>query len=154
MDFLSPKYRRDPNEKVHSIYYGVANGHRVVTSLVKRSPVADRLETTRTYGPGLPRGQSGMAAVLVIGGMETSLDEVEYILEAAKQKKFEPRRSSGEIAEMCRLVRERRNDLIRHLRKNPSEAPRPKKKTMRLYLPVGYRYVPTSEPGLKMLVRG
>jgi hypothetical protein len=84
--------------------------------------------------------------------METSLDEVQYILETKRQKPFVQRRSCGEIAEMCAMLRERRNNTIRYYRKNPSEAPKPKK-TVRLYLPVGLRYMPTSEPGLKVLAR-
>ena len=153
MDFYTPKFRRDPNEKVQSLYWGVANGNRVVTSLVKHSPVADRMEATRAYEPPMQRGVGGRCAVLVIGGMETTLDEVEYILEAKKQKPFKPQRNQGEIASMCQLVMERRNDAIRHFRRNPSEAPKPKKRTARIYLPSGYQYRPTSVPGLKVLAR-
>ena len=152
MDFLIPKYRRDPNEKVHSLYSGVAHGNRTVTTLIKKSRTEDKMEATRTWGePELGRGESGRAMVLVIGGMETSLDEVEYILQAKQEKKFVPKRSPGDIVRMCEFVADRRNELIKHLRKNPSEAP--KKRTVRMYLPVGYRYVPTSEPGLSILAK-
>ena len=153
MDHFTPKYRRDPNEKVQSLYYGVANGARVVTSVVKPSLDRNRMEATRTYEPGMERGAGGRCAVIVLGGMEATLDEVEYILEAKKQKPFKPQRNPGEIAHMCGLLMERRNEAIRYFRKNPSEAPKPKKKTARIYLPSGYRYMPTNEPGLKVLAR-
>lgn len=153
MEHFTPKYRRNPNEKVHSLYYGVASGGVTMTSVVKPSLDRNRLEATREYGPGLPRGVGGQAAVLILGGMETTLDEIEDILEAKRQKKFEARRSQGEIAQMCRHLIERRNELIRHYRKNPSEAPRVPKKKVRLHLPVGFRYVGTNEPGLKVLAR-
>ena len=87
----------------------------------------------------------------MLGGLETTLDEMEYILEARKQKKFVPQRTGGEIAQMCQLLHERRNEAIKYFRKNPSEAP--KKKSVRLHLPVGCRLVPTSEPGLKIVAR-
>ena len=151
MDFLVPKYRRNPNEKIELIYSGVANGNRTMTSVVKPSLDRNHLETVRSYGPGLPRGVGGRVATLILGGMETTLDEMEYILEAARQKRFVPRKGNKEIADMCRLLQERRNDQIRHLRKNPSEAP--KKRRVQLYLPVGYRMVPSSEPGLKVLAK-
>lgn len=152
MDFFTPKYRRNPNAKVYSLYSGVASGTRTITRVVMKDPLADRLAATSNYGPGLPRGQSGEIAVLVIGGMETTLDEMEYILEARKQKRFVPRKTGGEIAEMCRLVAERRNDAIRYYRTNPSEMPKPKRKVV-LHLPVGYRMMQTTEPGLQVRVR-
>ena len=154
MEYFVPKYRPDPNEKVYSLYQGIASGGGTVTVTIKKSRTEDKLEQTRTYGPGeLKRGESGRAAVLVIGGMETSLDEMQYILETGRRKPFVPRRTGGEIAQMCALLRERRNNTIRYYRKNPSEAPKPKKKTVRLHLPVGFRYIGTSEPGLKVLAR-
>ena len=153
MDFFTPKFRPDPNEKVYSLYRGIAPGGGTVTTLIKKSRTEDKLEKSKSYGPReLERGESGRAAILVIGGMETSLDEVQYILETKRRKPFVQRRSCGEIAEMCAMLRERRNNTIRYYRKNPSEAPKPKK-TVRLYLPVGLRYVPTSEPGLQVLAR-
>ena len=90
----------------------------------------------------------GLAGVLVLGGMEVNLDELEYIMEARKtyRKPFQQRKSGKEIADMCRAVIERRNDAIRYFQKNPSEAPKPKKKTVSLHLPVGCRMVQTSEP--------
>lgn len=151
MDFLVPKYRRNPNEKIHSLYQGVANGNRTVTTLVKPGLERNNLEATRTFGPGLEPGQGGQVAVLILGGLETTLDEMEYILEARREKKFVPRRSGKEIAEMCYLLLERRNDLIRHRQKNPSE--KPKKRRVRLHLPVGYRMVPTAVPGLRVLAQ-
>ena len=151
IEILVPRFRRDPNEKIVSLYSGVANGNATVTTVVKPSLDRNRMETTRVYSPGLPRGQGGRIAILVLGGMETTLDEMEYIIEAKKQKKFVPHRTGKEVADMCRLLLERRNDLVRHYQKNPSE--KPKKRTVRLHLPVGYRFVGTSEPGLKVLAR-
>lgn len=151
VEILVPKFRRDPNEKVDSLYSGVSRGGGTVTTLIKPSLDCNRLEATSVYGPGLPRGQGGRIAILVLGGMETTLDEVEYILEAKRQKKFVPKRGPGEIAEMCRFLLEARNERVKHLRKNPAE--RPRKKTVRLYLPVGYHFAPTAEPGLSLAVR-
>ena len=155
MDFFVPKYRRNPNEKIESLYSGVAGGHQTVTTIVKRSLDCNRMEATRVYGPGIPRGQGGRIGVLVLGGMETTLDEMEYILGAKQDKKFIPQRGSGEIAKMCRALLERRNEQIearqKYLKANPSE--KPKKRRIRLHLPVGFRYVGTSEPGLCVLAR-
>ena len=151
MDFLVPKYRRDPNARVDTLYYGVAPGGQKVTSLVTKHPVEDRMETTRSYEPGLSRGQGGKVAVFILGGMETTLDEMEYLLLRQKEKPFVPQRSNNEIADMCRVLAEHRNDRIKHLRANPSE--RPKKKPVRLYLPVGCRWMDTPEPGFKILAR-
>lgn len=153
MELLIPKYRRNPNERVEAIYSGIGPGGRMVTRVMKPSLDRQRMERTSVdSGPGTPRGQGGRVAVLVIGGMETTLAEMEYLVEAAKEKKFQPRRSSFEVAQMCRLLLERRNDMIRHLRKNPSERPKPRQK-VRLHLPIGYRYVPTREPGLNVLAQ-
>ena len=150
---LVPKYRRDPNEKVEAIYSGVAPGNRTVTTIIKPSLDRNSMEATREYGDGLPRGVGGRIAVLVLGGMETTLDEMEYIIEAKKQKPFKEQKKPWEIADMCRLLLQRRNERILRDRKyykaNPSE--RPKKRTVRLHLPVGYRMVNTSEPGLRIL---
>lgn len=151
MNWFMPKFRRNPNEKVQSLYWGVSPGGLTVTALSKVGADRNQLETSRTYEPGLQRGQGGRCGVLVIGGLETSLDEIEYILEAKKRKPFVPRRSPGEVAGMCRMLLERRNDLIRHYRKNPSEAP--KRPKVQLHLPVGYRWAGTSEPGLKVLAK-
>lgn len=155
MDFFTPKYKRDPNAKVESLYWGVSNGGGSVTRLVKPSVSGDRMAATRTPGLRiLDRGESGCAGILILGGMETTLDEMEYILEARKQKPFVQRRSGKEIADMCRLVIERRNEMIKYLRKNPSELSNlPKKRKVRLHLPVGLRYVPTAVPGLKVLAQ-
>ena len=151
METFTPKFRRNPNEKVHSLYSGVVSGHRTVTRVVKVAPDHNHLEAERAYGPGMPRGQGGQIGVFIMGGLETTLDEMQYLLEEHKQKPFVPRRTISEVANMCRMLIERRNDLIRHYRKNPSEAPNPPRRTVRLHLPVGYRYVGTSEPGLQVL---
>lgn len=151
MDWFAPKHRRNPNEKVDTLYFGVASGNRTVTRLVKKSRVADSMEATQSYGPGLQRGVGGQIACLILGGMETSLDEIEYILEAQKEKRFVPERKSGEIAAMCQVLAERRNERFKHFRENPSEVP--KKRSVRLHLPVGYRMQQTSEPGFKILAR-
>lgn len=151
---LAPKYRRDPNEKISSLYYGVASGGRTVTSLVKPSLDRNHLEATKTYGPGIPRGQGGRIAHLIIGGLEATLDEVEYLLDAKKEKKFVFRRAPGDIAEMCRTLLERRNERIRYLRKHPSENLPLKRRPVRMYLPMGYRMVKTAEPGLRIAVKG
>lgn len=156
MELIFPKYRRNPNEKVEAVYSGVVNGNRTMTSIVKPSADRDRMETTRVFGPALPRGESGRAAVLVLGGMETSLDEMEYILQAKQEKKFVPKRSPSDIVAMCKLLAERRNQRIldarRKARANPVTA-RPKEKKQVLHLPVGYRMVQTGEPGLRVLAK-
>lgn len=139
---------------VHSAYVGVAGGHTTVTRITAVNKDADRMDSTRTYGVGIPRGQGGKIATLVLGGMETTLDEIEYILEGVKEKKFVPQRKPQDIVKMCRMLAERRNDAIKHFRKNPSEAPKIKTRPKHLYLPVGVRMVQTSEPGLKIAVRG
>ena len=152
MEILIPEYRRNPNEMIRSVYSGVAPGNRTVTRIVKVAPDRNHLEATSVYGPALPRGVGGRVGVLVLGGLVTTLDEMEYIIAAKQEKKFQPRRSPKDIADMCRMVQERRNEQIRYFRRNPSEAPK-KKRTVRLHLPVGYRYVPTREPGLSVLAR-
>src|SRR2546422_19229 len=101
MDFLIPKYKRDGNAKIESLYCGVGPGGSTVTALTKPSLDGKRLETTRTYGPGLVPRQGGRIGVLILGGMETTLDEMEYILESKRKKPFVPRKTQGEIAEMC-----------------------------------------------------
>jgi len=157
LNILTQVRRRNPNEKIESLYYGVAPGGRTVTSTVRRSADGNRMERTRVYGPPLRRGEGGQIGVLVLGGMETTLDEMEYILAARRAKKFQPVRSSSDIQGMCRLVAERRNEQIeerrKYLKANPSEAPRPQPRRF-LYLPVGYRWARTSEPGLNLAVRG
>jgi len=154
MEIIIPKYRRNPNQMVSSVYVGVASGNRTVTTVVKPSADRNRMESVSTYGEGLPRGVGGQIGVLVLGGMVTTLDEMEYIIEAKKEKKFVPKRTVGEIMAMCKLVAERRNEQIREARKlvqrNPSMTP---KRKIRLHLPVGCRYVQTVEPGLKVLAR-
>ena len=154
METFTPKFRRDGNQKIHSIYYGVANGHQVAKVVMAPSWDHSRMDRTITREQGLPRGASGEAAVIILGGMETTLDEMEYILEARKEKKFVPKRGPGEIAQMCKLVAEKRNDQILaqriQFRKNPSER-LPKRPTLRLHLPVGVRYMATTEPGLRVL---
>lgn len=157
MDILTNKYKRNGNAMVASVYSGVSHGGGTVTVIKKPSADHNHMETTRIYTPGqLARGEGGRIGVLVLGGMVTTLDEMEYIIAAKQEKKFVPQRGPAEIAQMCRLVTERRNEQIRarnkYLDGNPSEAPK-KKRTVRLHLPVGFRYMATSEPGLKMLAR-
>ena len=157
MEILAPKYRRNPNEKVEALYVGVASGNRTVVALTKPSLDHNRMETTKAYGPGLRRGEGGRIGVLVLGGMETTLDEMEYLVQAKEAKQFTPQRKSGEIAAMCRLLLIRRNEQIearrKYLKGNPSEMPKRKKRTVRIHLPVGFRFVNTNEPGLEMAVR-
>ena len=155
MDFFIPKYRRNPNEKVDSLYYGVnpRGGLGAITRIRKVSLDGNRMETTQEAATGgLKRGEGGLAGILVLGGMETTLDEMEDIVQARKEKKFVPKRGPSEIAQMAHYLIERRNERIRYLRKNPSERPK-KRPTKRLYLPMGFKYVPTSEPGLNVLSR-
>lgn len=149
VDWFAPKFRRDPNEKIASLYYGVGSGNTTVTTTRKVGLDCNSIVSEREYGPGLQRGEGGLVGHLILGGLETTLDEMQYILEAKKEKKWVPRKSGKEIVDMCRLLIERRNERVKYLRKNPSEAP--KKKTVRLHLPVGYRMTNTSEPGLKIL---
>ena len=156
MEILLNKFRRDPNVMVSSVYSGVAPGGRTVTTVVKLSADRNHTETTSVYGESLPRGVGGRIGVLVLGGLVTTLDEMEYIIAAKQDKRFVPRRTTGEIAGMCRLLAERRNEQIRAARKqaqgNPSRTS--KKRTVRLHLPVGFRYVNTGAPGLQVAVRG
>jgi len=156
MDILLNNFKRDGNAKVQSLYVGVAPGGRTVTTIVKPSADHNHMAATKVYGPIMPRGQGGRIAVLVLGGMETTLDEMEYIIAAKRDKKFVPHRNEGEIVQMCRLLQVRRNEQIearqKYLAANPSEAPK-KKRTVRLHLPVGYRMVKTNAPGLRILAR-
>ena len=152
MEILTQRYRRNPNTMVHHAYVGVAPGAVTVTKIVAVNKDADRMDTTRVYGAGIPRGVGGRIATLVLGGCETTLDEIEYILEGIKEKKFVPKRKPGDIVQMCRLLAERRNDRIKYWRKNPSEAPRPRPAPV-LHLPVGVRMVETSEPGFRIAMK-
>lgn len=151
MEHFTPKYRRDPNEMVHSIFQGPGPGGSTVTRIVKKSPDGDYLEATQSYGTGLERGVGGLAAIVVMGGMVTTRDEMEYIAEARRQKTWVPKRTNNEIAKMCQHSGERHNEAVMEARKrNPNP---PKKKPVTLYLPVGYRMAETSEPGLKILAK-
>lgn len=154
MEVLIPKYRRDPNAMVASAYVGIAPGNRSVTTIHSFNKNTERMETTKVYGEGvLPRGQSGNIGTLILGGMVTTLDEVEYLVEANKEKKFVRRKSSGEIAAMCHELTQRRNERIKYLRKNPSVAANlPKPRRPGLFLPKGVRMAKTSEPGLRIAV--
>lgn len=154
MEILTPKYRRNPNAMVHSAYVGVAPGNRTVTRITQQSGRVDGLETSRVYGAGIPRGQGGRIATIVLAGMETTLDEVEDMLLGIKEKKFRPVRRPSDIAMRIRMQMERRNNLIRYYRKNPSEAPKFRPKKKQLYLPRGYRMADTSVPGFQITVRG
>ena len=150
---LVPKYRRDPNAMVHSAYVGTAPGARSVTTVRTFNKNTERMETTRVFGQNtLARGQSGHAGTFILGGMVTTLDEVEYLVEAAKEKKFVRQKSSSEIAAMCHELQERRNERIKYLRKNPSEIPQAKPKRRGLFLPKGVRMVPMGAPGLRIAI--
>ena len=151
MELLTNRYRRNPNQMVHSAYVGVAHGTRTVTRITAVNRDADRFETTRVYGAGIPRGKGGRIATIILGGMETTLDEIEYIIEGMKEKKFVSVRKPGEIARMCQMVAERRNDKIKYWRKNPSEAPKRQEKV--LYLPRGVRMTDTPVPGFRIAVK-
>lgn len=152
MELLTNRYRRDPNAMVHSAYVGVAPGFRTVTRITQVNRNEDRFATSRIYGVGLPRGASGKAATIILGGMETTLDEVEYMLEGIREKKFTPQRSPSDIARMCQLVAERRNAKIKYWRKNPSEAPKRRASPV-LHLPVGFRMAQTPIPGFKIAMK-
>lgn len=152
MEILAPKYRRDPNAKVHSAYVGVAPGNRTVTRITQVSQAADGLSTSRVYGTGIPRGQGGRVATIVLAGMETTLDEVEYMLEGIREKKFIEKRSRGDIVKMCKAIAERRNEQIKYWRRNPTEAPQPKPRKT-LYLPRNVRMVQTPIPGFKIAMK-
>ena len=153
MDWFAPKYRRDPNAPVHSAYVGLTHGRKMVTKITKPDPNG-RMVTEVIEDSHLQPGEGGFVGHLIIGGMKVSLDEMEYLIEAKKEKKFVPRKSNKEVADMCRLLVERRNDQIKYLRKNPSEMRNlpPKKKPV-LHLPVGWHYENTAEPGFKVLAR-
>ena len=154
MDFLIPKYRRDGNAKVSTAYVGIVPGGRTVTRVTSVNKNTDRFESTRAYGAGMPRGQGGRVGTFILGGMETTLDEIEDMVEGIKEKKFVPQRGSAEIAQMCRHLIEKRNETIKYLRKNPSEAPKKRPAGPQFYLPVGYRMAETPVPGLRVAVKG
>ena len=152
MEILVPKYRRDPNAMVHSAYTGLASGNRSVTTIRSFNKNTERMETSRIYGEGgLARGQSGKVGTFILGGLVTTLAEVEYLVQGIKEKKFVRRRSSSEIVNMCRELTERRNERIKYLRKNPSEASNLKPRRG-LFLPKRIRMARTSEPGLSIAV--
>lgn len=152
MEFFTPKHRDDPNEKIAYLYHGVAAGGRVITKIIKADPEKKHLVSESVFEPGIPRGQGGNIGTLIIGGLETSLAEMQDIMAAKQEKKWVPRKSNSDIAEMCRYLLEARNDAIRYYRKNPSEIP-PKKPKPILYLPTGCKMVQTAEPGLKILAQ-
>ncbi len=154
MEHFTPKYRRDPNAKVESLYYGVAPGGQRVTKMVKPGLDNNALEATRNYETGHPRGEGGHIGHLILGGMETTLDEMEYLMEAHKHREYDTqRRSKGEIVDMCYDLINYRNDRLKYFQKNPSEMPLPPKDTVRLHLPVGMHWAGTSEPGLQIAAR-
>ena len=152
MEILTQKYRRNPNAMVHSAYIGVAPGMRTVTRITSVDKDADAYATSREYGRGIPRGQGGKVATIVLGGMVTTLDEIEYILEGVKEKKFTPQRKPSDISKMCQMVAERRNERIKYLRKNPSEAPKRRAGPV-LHLPVGVKMVQTPIPGFRVAMK-
>ena len=153
MEILTQKYKRNPNAMVHSAYVGVVPGGRTVTRITAVNKDQDRMDASRTYGAGISRGQGGRVATLILGGMETTLDEIEYIVEGLKAKKFVAQKKPSDIATMCRALAERRNDRVKYLRKNPSEAPK-KPRGPVLHLPVGYRMVNTAVPGMRVAMKG
>ncbi len=159
VELLLNRHKPNPNEKVHSLYHGVSAYGGTVTALTKVAADGNHLETTRVYGAPLARGQGGQIATLILGGLETSLDEMLDILETKKHKKFVPKRADSDIVKAIRKEIDRRNDAIRYFKKNPSEVSRdgfnrvPKKKKVVMYLPVGYRMKQTSVPGLQLRVR-
>ncbi len=150
----SPKFRRDPNAMVHSMYRGVASGGQIVTSLIKPDPVTGRMETIRTYEDNQERGLGGFAGHIIIGGMETTVDEMEDLMEAKREKKWVPRKSNQDIADMCRHLMEMRNEKIKYYRKNPSEAPPPPPKKNVLLLPVGVKWQDTAVEGFQVATKG
>jgi len=136
---------------VHSLYHGVAGDNKTVTRIVKPGADGNQMEATRTYEHGIARGQGGNIATLILGGMETTLDEMEDILAAKKDKKWVPRKSNSDIADMCRHLMNQRNEKILEARKNPLTHTQPKKPLF--YLPVGVQMVDTPIPGLKLASR-
>lgn len=157
MEILAPKYQLRPNDMVHTMYVGVAHGNKTVSRVVKPAPDGNSLMAFNQYGEQIPRGEGGRVGVFVLGGMVTTLDEMRFIAQAKMEKKFVPRHNRGEIVEMCRVLQARRNEQIearqKYLKANPSEAPKAPKKKRTLLLPVGFRWMPTSEPGLSIAVK-
>lgn len=154
MEILVPHHRKNPNQMVDSMYWGVSRGGLTIKVTKAVSDDQNHIITTREYSrdPLPKRGEGGQIGILILGGMATTLDEVEDILAMRREKKFVPRRSKSEIVEMCRLLQQKRNDRIKYLRKNPSEAP--KKRKVVLHLPVGVKMVNTPVEGLQVAVRG
>lgn len=154
MELLFPRHRLGPNTPVQSLYSGVGS-RGPVTSIVRAHADGNHLERMSLEGVATPvpgRGEGGNAAVIILGGMETTLDEVRDMLAARRERKFVAQKKPGEIVRMCRELLERRNDALRYFKKNPSEAPKPRPR-VRLLLPRGFRMVPTREPGLEVRVR-
>lgn len=153
VQILAPKYRQNPNAPVHSAYTGVSNNGRTVTAITRVAPDGNHLMTERVEGPSLPRGAGGHVGTLVLGGLVTSRAEMEDIMQYRAAQQFKPRRKNGEIAKAIYQGLALRNQAIedarRYYKGNPSEMPKRKKK-VRLYLPVGYRFVPTGVPGLSL----
>ena len=158
MEHFTPKFRYDPNEKVDSLYFGVGNGG-TMTSVVKPSLDRNRMETTRTYGPMLPRGQGGLVGTLVLDNCQSTLREMEYILEARREKPLQVMRKPWEIAKAIKQGLERRNEIIEAQRKyfktNPSEKPKLAKVRImaKNRLPAGYKMVPTVVPGFRIATK-
>lgn len=155
MEVLIPKYRRDPNAMVHSAYVGVVPGQRTVTRITSLNKNTGQMETTRTYGPGIMRGQSGKIATLILGGMATTLDEIEYLIQGIREKKFVRQKSGSEISKMCQALAERRNERVKYLRRNPSEVSNlPPKRRPGLFLPRGYHMAKTPIAGFRVAMQG
>src|SRR3990167_4642010 len=154
----TPKYRYDPNAKVESLYSGVSHGG-TVTTVVKPSADSNRMEAVRTEGPMMQRGQGGLVGTLILDNCQSTLREMEYILEARREKPFQAIKKPWEIAKAIKQGLERRNEIIeaqrKHFKANPSERPLAKVRIMaRRRLPAGYKMVPTSVPGLRIATKG
>ena len=152
----TPQYKYNPNEKVDSLYFGVSNGG-TMTRVVKPSADRNRMETVRTDGPMMPRGQGGLVGTLILDNCQSTLREMEYLLEARREKPFQVMRKPWEIAKAIKQGLERRNEVIEAQRKyfktNPSEKPRLAKVRImaRRRLPAGYKMVNTAVPGFRVL---
>lgn len=151
--WFAPKYRKDPNAMVQSLYRGVSRSGQIETRIVKPDADGNHLEVTRTYESGLPRGQGGIIGNLILGGMVTTQAEMEDILAEKQEKKWVPKNTNSQIVKNIRELQAARNDRIEHLRKHPSEAPAVKKKNV-LFLPVGVKWANTQIPGFQIATKG
>lgn len=157
MEFLAPKYRRDPNEMIDTIYHGVVPGGRTVTAIRRVSEDRNHMVTDKQYGPGIPAQQGGRVGVFIMGGLETTLDEMTDLLNERRNEPMQVQKQPWEVAKMCHDLMAKRNQIIEDQRKlqarNPSMRPRRLPTRPVLHLPSGFRMKETSEPGLKVLAR-